>query len=215
MDGHHRFELSVPDLVLQCKGISLGGKLIKSFVFSTDVAVIRNCDADAVLCVYPFACDEAINKVVIQCANRPVLNGVAGAITSGETSLMLACAAQNDGSAGVVVNMMTSAQHIAALRDVLDIPIVLTVACLDDATRERISAGASILHVAAGRKTPLVVSRIREEYPDAPLMATGGGDLSSTARTIEAGARAIVWAPPNIQEIERQVMLGHRIRARA
>ena len=30
------------------------GKRIKSLVFSTDVAVIRNIDADAILAVYPF-----------------------------------------------------------------------------------------------------------------------------------------------------------------
>ena len=51
----HAYELMTPELIQQCSGIQLGDTLVKSLVFSTDMAVIRNCDADAVLCVYPFA----------------------------------------------------------------------------------------------------------------------------------------------------------------
>lgn len=211
----HHYELVVPELIQQCSGIRLGDKLVKSLVFSTDVAVIRNCDADAVLCVYPFACDEHINRSVIKGAGKPVINGVAGAITAGDRCINLALAAQADGSAAVVANMMTDPADIQALAQAVEIPVVLTVATLDDATRLRISAGASIVNVAAGHKTPRVVEALRGEYPNLPIKATGGKAYESLRRTIDAGASAITWTPPSIQEIERQVMLGHRIRANA
>lgn len=208
-------ELAVPEVIWGCNGVNLGGVAVKSFVFSTDIAVILNCDAQAVLCVYPFACRQDINKSIIQSASRPVLNGVAGAITSGEKSLALARAAQDDGAAGVVANMMTDARHIAALREALDIPVILTVACLNEETEARIEAGASMVNVAAGHRTAQVVAQMRKCYPQLPLIASGGASREALERTIDAGADAIVWTPPNIQEIERQVMLGHRIRANA
>ena len=211
----HAYELMTPELIQQCSGIQLGDTLVKSLVFSTDMAVIRNCDADAVLCVYPFACDEEINRSVIQGAGKPVLNGVAGAITAGERCVCLAQAAQKDGAAAVVANMMTDPADIRALTEAVSIPVVLTVATLDDDTRLRIEAGASIINVAAGHKTARVVTAVRAAFPHVSLIATSGKSYEALKRTIEAGADAITWTPPSIQEIERQVMLGHRIRANA
>ena len=46
--------LRIPDAVFQASGIVVNGRHIKSFVFTTDLAVIRNCAADAVFAVYPF-----------------------------------------------------------------------------------------------------------------------------------------------------------------
>ena len=44
----------VPEVYREATGILINGKRIKSLVFSTDVAVIANCNADAVIAVYPF-----------------------------------------------------------------------------------------------------------------------------------------------------------------
>lgn len=46
--------LKIPEAVFQASGIIINGRRIKSFVFTTDLAIIRNCDADAVFAVYPF-----------------------------------------------------------------------------------------------------------------------------------------------------------------
>ena len=55
VDGTLRqFALRVPDVIDACSGIMVFGKRIKSLVFSTDLSIIRNVNADAVFAVYPF-----------------------------------------------------------------------------------------------------------------------------------------------------------------
>ena len=39
--------LKIPPEVYSASGIVINGRRIKSFVFTTDLAIIRNCDADA------------------------------------------------------------------------------------------------------------------------------------------------------------------------
>lgn len=39
--------IKIPASARECSGISIFGKKIKTFIFSTDIAIIRNCDADA------------------------------------------------------------------------------------------------------------------------------------------------------------------------
>lgn len=46
--------LQLPTAVSQASGIIINGRKIRSFVFTTDLAIIRNCDANAVFAVYPF-----------------------------------------------------------------------------------------------------------------------------------------------------------------
>ena len=48
------FALRVPEQINKCSGIVINGKRIRSLVFTTDVAIIRNVDADAVFAVYPY-----------------------------------------------------------------------------------------------------------------------------------------------------------------
>ena len=48
----HMIEL--PNAIRDASGIVIFGKRLKSFVFTTDVAVMRNTNADAVIAVYPF-----------------------------------------------------------------------------------------------------------------------------------------------------------------
>ena len=49
---HHILEM--PKEILKASGIVIFGRRIKSLVFTTDLAIIKNCDADAVFAVYPF-----------------------------------------------------------------------------------------------------------------------------------------------------------------
>ena len=45
---------------------------------------------------------------------------------------------------------------------------------LDDLSRSRIESGASILNVACSTDTPRIVKKIRDEFPDVPIIASGG-----------------------------------------
>ena len=49
-----KHSLQVPRCISECSGIRVFGRRIKSLVFSTDVAIIKNINADAVIAVYPF-----------------------------------------------------------------------------------------------------------------------------------------------------------------
>lgn len=46
--------LRVPSSIRECSGIVIFGRRIKSIAFTTDLCIVRNMDADAVLAVYPF-----------------------------------------------------------------------------------------------------------------------------------------------------------------
>ena len=46
--------LQVPPVIRECSGIVIFGRRIKSVAFTTDLCIVRNMDADAVLAVYPF-----------------------------------------------------------------------------------------------------------------------------------------------------------------
>ena len=45
-------DLAVPAVIREAPGVFLQGRRIRSLVFSTDLAVICHCNADAVLAVY-------------------------------------------------------------------------------------------------------------------------------------------------------------------
>ena len=56
--------LKMPQEVYAASGIVINGRRLKSFVFTTDLAIIRNCDADAVFAVYPFTPQQAISDEI-------------------------------------------------------------------------------------------------------------------------------------------------------
>ena len=74
--------VTVPEEIWKCSGIVILGRRIKSLVFTTDIAIIRNCNADAVLAVYPFTPQQVISNSIIQASNIPVLCGVGGGLLS-------------------------------------------------------------------------------------------------------------------------------------
>ena len=57
--------LRVPEVIRECSGINIFGKRIKSLVFSTDLAIIKNVNADAVIAVYPFTPQPIITQSII------------------------------------------------------------------------------------------------------------------------------------------------------
>ena len=46
------------------------------------------------------------------------------------------------------------------------------------------------------KNTPEIVMKIREEFPDFPVIATGGPTEETIRKTIDAGANAITYTPP-------------------
>lgn len=211
IDGTLRqFALRVPDVIDACSGIMVFGKRIKSLVFSTDLSIIRNVNADAVFAVYPFTPQPIITQALLMASDLPVFVGVGGGLTTGKRVVNLAMYAEMQGATGVVVNAPTPGRILNRIRSSVDVPVVVTVANSDTNYRHRVEDGAAILNVAAGAQTPEIVAEIRERFPDYPIIATGGADEQSIRATIRAGANAIVWTPPSSAELFRDVMKNYR-----
>jgi len=205
-----KFALRVPEVIYQCSGIMVFGKRIKSLVFSTDLSIIKNVNADAIIAVYPFTPQPIITQALLLAADIPVFAGVGGGLTQGQRVVNLAMFAEMQGATGVVVNAPTPGRILNRIRSSVDVPVVVTVANSDTNYRHRIEDGAAILNVAAGAQTPEIVAEIRERFPDYPIIATGGADEDSIRATIRAGANAIIWTPPTNGELFRDVMKNYR-----
>ena len=203
------FRIDVPEVIYECKGLKIFGRRIKSIVFSTDVSIIRNCNADAVIAVYPFTPQPVITQAVMMAADCPVFVGVGGGLTKGERVINLARHAEYQGATGVVLNAPTSNDTIREVAKTVDLPIVVTVVKEDD-IQARLDAGVQIFNVSAAAKTPELVAKIRSEYPDVPIMATGGPNDETIKATIDAGADAITWTPPTNGEVFRDIMEAYR-----
>lgn len=139
---------------LSASGIIVNGRRLKSFVFTTDLAIIRNCDADAVFAVYPFTPQQAISDAIIKYSYVPVFCGVGGRTTRGLRTVQLARDVESQGAMGVVLNAPINNLNLRAVSGVIDIPTVITVTKFGTDFEARIEAGASILNIAAAAQTP-------------------------------------------------------------
>jgi hypothetical protein len=202
--------INVPSVIREATGIKVFGKRIKSFAFTTDIAVIKNIDADAVFAVYPFTPQSVITEALVAASDVPIFCGVGGGLTMGKRVINLALNAEFTGAMGVVVNSPTSNEVIEAMNDSIDIPIIVTVVSEKDDIQKRIDAGVSILNVSAGKNTASLVRSIRKKFPTFPIMATGGKDEESIRKTIEAGANAICYTPPSTAELFKKTMEKYR-----
>lgn len=200
----------VPQVIDRASGIKIFGKLIKSLVFTTDVAIIRNCNANAVIAVYPFTPQPIITHSIISCSDVPVFCGVGGGTTRGKRVTNLAEDAEFQGAVGVVLNAPTPNETIEYLKQKIDIPIVITVVSDKTDIRKRIEAGVDIINVSGASNTIEIVRSIRAELPEVPIIATGGPTDESILRTIEAGANAITYTPPTNGEIFKSLMNKYR-----
>lgn len=200
----------VPEAIRAASGIKVFGKRLKSFLFTTDVAVIKNTNADAIMAVYPFTPQQVITEALVSASDVPIFCGVGGGLTMGKRVINLALDAEFKGAMGVVVNAPTSNEVIEAVRDTIDIPIVVTVVSEKEDFDKRIKAGATIFNVSAGSKTPEIIRRIRKDHPNFPILATGGKTEKSIKETIEAGANAISYTPPTTAELFKEIMVRYR-----
>ncbi len=205
-----KFMLKVPEPIKECTGIRIFGKTIRSILFSTDVSIIRNTNADAVIAVYPFTPQPVITSAIMAAAEVPVFVGVGGGLTQGQRVINLGTHAEFQGAIGVVVNSPTKNDVVERLAQEIDIPIVVTVVSELDDIGARLKAGAQILNVSAAKNTPSLVARIRQDFPDVPIMATGGPTDETVRETVLAGANAVTWTPPSSGEIFADIMAAYR-----
>ena len=202
--------LTVPETIWRASGIVVMGRRIKSLLFSTDIAIICNCNADAVLAVYPFTPQQRIANAIVTSSSIPVFCGVGGGVTNGPRSVMLARDAEAHGAFGVVVNVPIANETIAQMRRVIDIPVIATVVSEKMDIDARVKAGAAILNVSAADRTPELVRHIRADFPTLPIIATGGPNDETVAETIDAGANAISYTPPSTKKLFESIMNGYR-----
>ncbi|HHX56608.1 MAG TPA: hydrolase [Clostridiales bacterium] len=205
-----KFALRVPEVIKECSGIIIFGKKIKSLVFTTDVCIIRNVNADAIIAVYPFTPQPIITQAVMLAADIPVFAGIGGGLTQGKRVVNLAHYAEMQGAAGVVVNAPTTNKVVKEVSRQIDIPVIVTVVNELDDIDGRIEAGAQAFNVSAASKTAEIVKNIRDKYPEFPIIATGGPTEESITKTIEAGANAITWTPPTSGDVFKNIMEAYR-----
>ena len=204
------YMITLPKIIREASGIIINGKRIKSLLFSTDVAIIKNTNADAIIAVYPFTPQPLITQALMMVSDVPIFCGVGGGITQGKRVLNLALDAEFKGAAGVVVNAPTSNDIIRGLKESIDIPVIVTIVSEKDSFAERINAGATILNVSGGKNTAFIVKEIREKFPNYPIVATGGPTEKTIKETILAGANAITYTPPTSGKIFSELMMRYR-----
>lgn len=200
----------VPEIIDSCSGIRVFGQLLKSFLFSTDVAIIRNTNANAVIAVYPFTPQPLISHSLILAADKPIFCGVGGGITSGVRSLELARDAEFQGAIGVVLNKPAPNELIMRLKEKIDVPVIITLASKKEDIKGRIKAGIDIFNVSGADKTTDIIKQIRDIDSNIAIIATGGKNDDCIASAIEAGANAISYTPPTCAEIFKEIMKKYR-----
>lgn len=202
--------LAIPEIINEASGIKIFGKLIKSFVFTTDVSIIRNINADAVIAMHPFTSQVTIIRSIITASDIPVFCGIGGGTTIAERVAHLAFESEVLGARGIVLNAAVSDEIISRVKESANIPVILTVTSTKVNVEDRISAGVDIFNVSAAADTPDVVHYIKDARPDFPVIATGGPTDASIKATLDAGANAISYTPPPIAEIFKNMMDKYR-----
>ncbi len=200
----------IPEEINEASGINIFGRTLKSFIFSTDVAIIRNNNADAIFSVYPFTPQPAITQALIVAADAPIFCGVGGGLTGGNRVLSIARDAEFQGASGVVVNQPTDNKTIEQLKKHIEIPIIWTISSIDEPLQPKLDAGVDIINVSGGKETPNIIKEIRKTHEHLPIIATGGRNDDRILETIAAGANAITYTPPSSAELLRRIMKAHR-----
>ena len=166
----------------------------------------RGCDHRS-LSVYSAGSYLTVDHQHLGCAG--VCRGCGG-LTGGKRSVRLALQAEHQGAYGVVVNAPIADEVITEIKQVVDIPVIATIASVHTDVRRKLKAGADILNVSGAAATASMVAEIRKEYPDVAIIATGGPTNESILETIEAGANAITYTPPSNGELFARTMKKYR-----
>ena len=204
--------IRVPKIIREkTSGINIFGKTIHAILFSTDVAIIKNSNADAVIAVYPFTPHPAITQSILLISDVPVLCGVGGCVTSGLRSANIALHAEFQGALAVVLNAPATAETISLVKKTVDIPVIYTLVSQNlNGLKEKIDSGIDIFNISGGENTPEIVNLVHKKYSHIPIIATGGKTGNSIEETIKAGANAISYTPPSSAELFKKSMSEYR-----
>ncbi len=159
---------------------------------------------------YSPSTQQAISEAIIKAAYVPVFCGVGGGTTKGIRTVRIAKDVESQGAMGVVLNAPISNPNLMAVARAIDIPVVITVVSGETNIARRLDAGASILNVAGAAETPRIVRKIREQFPEVPIIASGGNTNETIRETIRAGANAITYTPPSTCELFKATMSKYR-----
>lgn len=88
--------------------------------------------------------------------------------------------------------------------------LVYTVVSEQADVAGKLAAGVDFLNVSGAARTPEIVAHIREQFPEVPIIATGGPTDDTIRATIEAGANAITYTPPTSAELFSESMRKYR-----
>ncbi len=202
--------MNIPDIVNSCTGVKIAGQVLRTFVFSTDVAIIRNNNAEGIIAVYPFAPQALITQALILAAYKPIFVGIGGGSDKCERSVKLAEEAESHGAMGVVVNSNATNELIKKLKETISIPVIMTLVSVKDDIIGRIEAGVDMFNVSGADKTADIIKMIRIIDCSIAIIATGGNSEETIKMAIEAGANAISFTPPTTGELFREMMTKYR-----
>ena len=152
--------------------------------------------------MYPFTPQPAITQAILSVSEVPVFAGVGGGLTNGQRSASIAAYAEHQGAFGLVCNTFITEEAIRAIKETVEIPLVYTVVSEQTDVAGKLAAGAA--------RTPEIVAHIREQFPEVPIIATGGPTDDTIRATIEAGANAITYTPPTSAELFSESMRKYR-----
>ena len=121
--------IGLPEAIGKASGIRINGRILRSFIFTTDVATIRNNNADAIIAVYPFVPQPIITQAIVSVADVPVFCGIGSSSGAGgiKRVVNLAKHAEYQGAQGVVVSANISNEAVAEISAAIDIPVIMTV----------------------------------------------------------------------------------------
>lgn len=203
--------ITVPQEIYKASGIMIFEKRIKSLLFTTDLAIIRNTNADSIMAVYPYTPQSSISNAILDVSNAPCFIGVGGGTTQGLRSKYIAIEAELAGAYGVVVNSPMPNKDIKEISSFIDVPVIATVTSMEDDYIGKIEAGAEILNISGGKYTADLVAEIRKDIGDKfPIIATGGKTGEQILDTINAGANAISYTAPSSSEVFGLMMDKYR-----
>jgi len=203
--------LSVPIIIYQnCSGITLNNTVVKSILFSTDLAVIENTDCDAILAVYPFAPSVNIMKTLISFTEKPVICGVGGGVTQGRFSLEMAVAAEQLGASAVIINQPFKNSDLKKMQKLINIPIIASVSTIDFNFIERFHSGADFFHITGGANTPEVIEQLQTDLSDVAFICTAGQTIDSLENVLSKNANAVVLTPPSTNHLFKDIMQKYR-----
>ena len=199
--------IRLPHCIRECSGIRIFGMRIKSIAFTTDVPIIRVYSSNS-------QCDRqrgifALSKTFFR-RNTDVFQGKMAQRSVKRPAVRLAIEAENQGAFGVVVNAPISNEVIFRIKEVVNIPVIATIVSDQMDIRSRIEAGADFLNMSGAAATPQIVRRIRAQFPDVPILTTGGPNDETILETICAGANAITYSPPSNGELFAAIMQKYR-----